>query len=110
MKWWADGSTQGFTAALEEPYRPKNPKWLTPAGPNGLLNYPDSAELQAQVQAALHDKGWSAAIHTNGDAALKQVLEIYAAVMQKLDRTLAIRSSTPQSRARASMTRCGGSG
>lgn len=60
----ADGSTQGLTAALRQPYLNSTIK--------GFLNYSDEQMLD-NIQK-WHDKGWSLSIHCNGDAALEQVL------------------------------------
>jgi predicted amidohydrolase YtcJ len=70
VKFLADGSTQGLTAALNEPY-------TYPAGTQnkGSLNY--------QTQTLLNDirpyfdQGWQISIHANGDRAIDQALENY---------------------------------
>lgn len=71
IKYWADGSTQGFTAALREPY-------LGDQG-TGVLNWTQD-DLTAQVRE-WHDKGWQIVIHSNGDAASDQTLNAYEAVL-----------------------------
>ncbi|KAM7184412.1 Amidohydrolase 3 [Naviculisporaceae sp. PSN 640] len=70
VKYWVDGSTQGFTAAVCQPYL--NP----PAGwpPNGSLNFPDD-----KCYAPMKDliaKGWQIVMHTNGGAAVEQALRV----------------------------------
>jgi predicted amidohydrolase YtcJ len=76
IKFWTDGSTQGLTAALREPYLGTTNR--------GALNYARE-DLEAQVQRA-HDLGWQVAIHANGDAALDQALDVYEAVLARSPR------------------------
>lgn len=76
IKFWADGSTQGLTAALREPYLGTTNR--------GALNYAFD-DLRAQVQRA-HDAGWPVAIHANGDAALEQALDVFEAVLAQSPR------------------------
>ena len=64
VKFWADGSLQGYTGALTQPYLGKTTK--------GDLNWePDP--LHALVALAKKN-GWSTAIHANGDAGLDLAL------------------------------------
>lgn len=71
VKFISDGSTQGLTAALNEPYHyPKNSKW------RGELDYKD-AELYSLMKP-LFDQGWQISIHANGDKAIDQTLNNYA--------------------------------
>jgi predicted amidohydrolase YtcJ len=71
IKFWADGSTQGFTAALEEPY-------LTGGG-TGRLNH--SEEELCAAMRAWHRAGWQLVVHSNGDRATEQVLRCYEAIL-----------------------------
>ena len=69
IKFWADGSTQGFTAAVQEPY-------LNAAtNGSGALNY--KTEDLYSLMGAWLKKGWQLIVHSNGDAATAQVLGIY---------------------------------
>ncbi len=74
VKFWSDGSLQGYTGALTQPYlgEPDN---------KGVLDYPPGA-LQAsfaQAKAA----GWSVACHANGDAAIDVALDAFENVFGK---------------------------
>jgi predicted amidohydrolase YtcJ len=76
IKFWADGSTQGFTGAVNEPF-------LNQMG-NGKLNY-EEEELCARMQR-WHDAGWQLIIHTNGDRASDQVLRCFERILQQTPR------------------------
>lgn len=67
IKIWADGSTQGYTAALKESYLNSTAK--------GFLNYTDEKMNEAVGQAIT--AGWSVAIHANGDAGIEQALQAF---------------------------------
>ena len=70
MKYISDGSTQGLTAALNDPYTyPKNSKW------SGALDYKD-AEVYGLMKP-FFDQGWQISIHSNGDKAIDQTLNNY---------------------------------
>jgi predicted amidohydrolase YtcJ len=71
IKYWADGSTQGFTAAVREPY-------LDGSG-SGMLNH-DEHRLREEMQA-WHEAGWQLVVHSNGDRATEQVLSVYDAIL-----------------------------
>jgi len=91
IKYVADGSTQGLTAALNDPYTyPKNSKW------SGSLNYKD-AEIQASMKSYF-DQGWQISTHSNGDKAIDQALNSYAKLLagnkQPQDRRLRIEHFT----------------
>jgi predicted amidohydrolase YtcJ len=74
IKYVADGSTQGLTAALNEPYSyPKNSKW------SGALNYKD-ADIQASMKFYF-DQGWQISTHSNGDKAIDQALNSYSKLL-----------------------------
>ncbi|KAG8893844.1 hypothetical protein FRC00_009950, partial [Tulasnella sp. 408] len=75
IKFWADGSTQGFTAALNEPYYAK------PEDCGKLLL--DTEQLQGQMSKWMK-KGWQLSIHANGDRAVDQSLECYETVFNQL--------------------------
>jgi predicted amidohydrolase YtcJ len=91
VKYISDGSTQGLTAALNEPYSyPKGSKW------SGALNYKD-ADIQASMKSYF-DQGWQISTHSNGDKAIDQALNSYAKLLagnnQPQDRRLRIEHFT----------------
>lgn len=71
IKLWADGSTQGFTGALNEPY-------LHGRG-TGRLNYGDD-DLREALRT-WHGGGWQLLVHSNGDRANEQVLRCFEGVL-----------------------------
>ncbi len=74
IKYITDGSTQGLTAALNEPYSyPKGSKW------SGALNYKD-ADIYASMKSYF-DQGWQISSHSNGDKAIDQALNSYAKLL-----------------------------
>jgi predicted amidohydrolase YtcJ len=78
VKFIADGSTQGLTAALNEAYS-------YPAGTQdkGSLNY--KTETFFNMMKPYFDQGWQIAIHANGDSAVDQALENYSKLLDKFD-------------------------
>jgi predicted amidohydrolase YtcJ len=68
IKFWLDGSTQGFTAAVEKPYldQPEN---------LGILNYQSDEKLLNLLLPFLK-AGWQLILHTNGDRAIGQALRV----------------------------------
>ncbi len=68
VKMWSDGSIQGITGALSEPY------YCQPTT-RGLPIYSEE-ELSLRIRA-LRDAGWHVAIHANGDAAIQAVIAAY---------------------------------
>lgn len=75
LKVTMDGSTQGFTAALTEPYLHTSNK--------GPLDWPSLSQLLASVKPYF-DAGWQLSCHTNGDRALDQGLAMYEALTKGL--------------------------
>lgn len=74
VKFISDGSTQGLTAALNEPYiYPKGTK------NRGELDYKD-ADLLKQMKV-FYDQGWQIATHANGDRAIEQTLNNYSQLL-----------------------------
>jgi hypothetical protein len=71
IKFWADGSTQGFTGALNEPY-------LHGRG-TGRLNHTDD-ELREALRS-WHGAGWQLVVHSNGDRANEQVLRCFEGIL-----------------------------
>lgn len=74
VKFIADGSTQGLTAALNEPY-------AYPAGTKfrGNLNYQDEQLLT--LMKPYFDQGWQLSVHANGSRAVEQTLNNYAKLL-----------------------------
>lgn len=70
VKIWGDGSTQGYTAFLREPYKPP----VTPEGlgPRGAPDW--TREAMADLIGQARADNWSVLIHANGDAGLDQAL------------------------------------
>lgn len=77
VKLWADGSTQGFTAALNQPYfyPPTNMPQF------GTLNYPDENSLYKDM-APWWKAGFQILVHANGDRATQQTLNVYEAILK----------------------------
>ncbi|WP_062310834.1 amidohydrolase [Polynucleobacter sinensis] len=74
IKYISDGSTQGLTAALKDPYTyPKNSKWT------GALNFKD-ADIYASMKSYF-DQGWQISTHSNGDKAIDQALGSYSKLL-----------------------------
>ncbi len=69
IKLFADGSIQGYTGYLSEPY------YVQPEGETVYRGYPrmPREELANHVKA-FHDAGYQIAIHGNGDAAIDDIL------------------------------------
>ena len=74
IKFISDGSTQGLTAALTEPYiYPKGSKF------SGDLNY--KTEDLYDLMKPYFDQGWQISVHSNGDRAIRQTLDNYARLL-----------------------------
>ena len=91
IKYISDGSTQGLTAALNNPYiYPSKSEW------KGELNYKDEQLLG--LMKPFFDEGWQLAIHSNGDKAVEQSLNNYEKLLgqnpQAQDRRLRIEHFT----------------
>ncbi len=69
VKFWADGSLQGYTGALTQPY-------LGQPNDRGELDWQPQA-LNALVALAKKN-GWSTAIHANGDAGIDLALGAFS--------------------------------
>jgi predicted amidohydrolase YtcJ len=72
IKFWADGSTQGFTGAVTEPF-------LGDHG-SGVLNH-TTDELTERMRGFDRD-GWQLIVHANGDRAIDQVLDVYEKILE----------------------------
>jgi len=75
VKYISDGSTQGLTAALNEPYR-------YPRGTSnrGTLDWEDEKIYKAAKP--FFDQGWQISLHANGDRAVEQTLNLYERLLQ----------------------------
>jgi predicted amidohydrolase YtcJ len=81
VKFTADGSTQGFTAALTQPYLCRDvPASQCAPGSTGRLDFSDTAQLRGFAQH-FFDAGWQISSHANGDLAIDQVLDVYGSVL-----------------------------
>ncbi|MFE4512797.1 amidohydrolase [Kitasatospora sp. NPDC056783] len=95
VKMYLDGSPQGRTAWLTEPYeeRPEN----TPEGYRGYPTIEDPKVVLDQVRTA-YAKGWQVLAHVNGDAAIDQFVEAVEAAAEEAGpgdrRTVAIHAQT----------------
>jgi predicted amidohydrolase YtcJ len=86
IKLWMDGSTQGFTAALEKPYNPGALPAYFSKEPNGWARWavqstcpihdagPDDIAEEMKAWAA---KGYQLMVHVNGDCAAEVVLNAF---------------------------------
>ncbi|KAK3170685.1 hypothetical protein OEA41_002767 [Lepraria neglecta] len=79
----ADGSTQGFTAAVNEPYiKNLNPK----PDPCGTLNYPYDSKKETPLTDLMSKwmaKGWQLLVHSNGDRATDRALGCSEEILPK---------------------------
>jgi predicted amidohydrolase YtcJ len=77
VKFVTDGSTQGFTAFLNQPYLDPAPSG-NPPGWKGTFNFPTSTgRTLTEVMRPFYERRWQLVAHANGDAALDQVLDAY---------------------------------
>ena len=77
----ADGSIQGYTGYLSEPYH------VPPGDDPAYRGYPRVAreQLVADVER-LHAAGWQIAIHGNGDASIDDILDAFESAQRKAPR------------------------
>jgi predicted amidohydrolase YtcJ len=81
VKYWQDGSLQGFTGFLTKPYHQQ------PEGKHDYVGYPSrSREALVQTVRKYHQSGYQIAIHANGDAAIDDVLHAFRTVQRELPR------------------------
>ncbi|KAL9608267.1 MAG: hypothetical protein Q9167_006891 [Letrouitia subvulpina] len=78
IKFWADGSTRGFTAFLNSDYLPGRPSW---ANPLGNPNYNTTILLQEAMEPWLK-RGFQLMVHANGDGATSQTLAAYDTIFK----------------------------
>ncbi|HEY0555172.1 MAG TPA: amidohydrolase family protein, partial [Thermoanaerobaculia bacterium] len=98
VKFVTDGSTQGFTAFLNQPYLNLDPP-VTPPGSTGISNFPPKTQpTLTEVMRPFYERGWQLATHANGDAAIDQVLDVYQEISKgdpkRLERRLRIEHFT----------------
>lgn len=77
VKAWSDGSNQGRSGYLRQPYLNSDAR--------GSLNY-TIEQLTAAIREA-HDDGWQVCVHANGDAAIDVTLDAYQAVLKDKPRS-----------------------
>lgn len=86
VKHWYDGSPYIGSMYLDQPYQDSkltNTTLSIPSGQRGeALIAPDS--LRAFIKK-YHTAGWQIAIHTQGDAAIREVLDVYEELSSELD-------------------------
>lgn len=76
-----DGSIQGYTGFLTEPYH------ITPDDDPDYKGYPVmDKELLIKRVSALHKSGYQIAIHGNGDAAIDDIIEAYRLAQEEYPR------------------------
>lgn len=81
VKYWQDGSLQGYTGFLSAPY------YQQPEGKSNYAGYPSRVrEKLVEVVRAYHRSGYQIAIHANGDAAIDDVLFAYRTAHQEMPR------------------------
>ncbi len=80
IKLVADGSIQGYTGYLSEPYH------VPPGDDPSYRGYPriPADELLERVQR-YHAAGWQVAVHGNGDASIDDILDAYEATFGATD-------------------------
>lgn len=78
VKFTLDGSCQGFTCAVTKPYL-RRPEDRGKPPITGELNFKTSEVIAAARPYA--EQGWQITLHSNGDRALDQALEIYEALL-----------------------------
>ena len=89
IKFWTDGSTQGFTAFLNSNYSADMPLWAQ-KNPMGIAQYDSPATLEDFMEPWLQ-KGFQLLVHANGDGATAQTLAAYEAIFKRNpDRNLSI--------------------
>jgi predicted amidohydrolase YtcJ len=78
VKLIADGSIQGYTGYLREPYH------VPPGDDPGFRGYPRIARDELIRQVGRFDRaGWQVAVHANGDAAIDDVLDAFEAAARE---------------------------
>ncbi|MGW3183959.1 amidohydrolase [Kitasatospora sp. NPDC001119] len=97
VKMYLDGSPQGRTAWLTEPYK-ERPEG-TPEGYSGYPTIEDPKVVLDQVSTA-YARGWQVLAHVNGDAAIDQFIEAVRTASAEVEpadadrRTVAIHAQT----------------
>ncbi|KAK4445677.1 amidohydrolase family-domain-containing protein [Podospora aff. communis PSN243] len=79
IKYWLDGSTQGFTTAVCDNYLHPPQGWC----PNGTLNNNDKNFYIPPITLLIH-AGWQIVLHTNGGRAVQQGIDVLEAAFRSL--------------------------
>jgi hypothetical protein len=86
IKMWMDGTTQGFTAALDQPYELDALPSYFQKEPNGWARWdvPSSSPIHNKTQGPIVDemlkwakRGYQLMVHVNGDCAAEVVLKAF---------------------------------
>ncbi|KAK6533996.1 hypothetical protein TWF281_005336 [Arthrobotrys megalospora] len=91
VKLWADGSTQGFTAAVKQKYLPNHFPAYFEHKENGVLVWPDGAKIgESAFNTTMYDemlkwlnRGYQLMIHANGDRASDIVLGNFEKIFKR---------------------------
>ena len=76
IKAWADGAGQARTAFQRENYLGTNT--------HGAMNY--TVEALTETVRRAHAGGWQVGVHANGEAAIDNVIQVYAKVLKESPR------------------------
>ncbi|MDX1386252.1 MAG: amidohydrolase family protein, partial [bacterium] len=80
VKFFADGSPQGYSAFLLQPYQSR-PPWAKPD--EVYRGEPNNPELLSKGIEEVHRRGKQVAVHVNGDASTEMVLNTLEQALQK---------------------------
>lgn len=76
IKAWSDGSTQGRSAYMRQPFLNSDSR--------GALNYTPQQLTDAIREA--HQDGWQVCVHSNGDAAIDITIDAYENILKAMPR------------------------
>ncbi|KAF2153443.1 hypothetical protein K461DRAFT_312820 [Myriangium duriaei CBS 260.36] len=89
VKYWLDGSTQGFTAAVDKPYAESNNIFPFKKGfldyrvnPNDPNSGPDDKSLLEKLKPIV-TAGWQVLLHVNGTRAVEQALRVLPDALER---------------------------
>lgn len=80
VKFFADGSTQGLTAALTEPYSWPRDRDYAHLFNFGQLDNKCLEDFLAEMKL-FYSQGWQLSVHSNGDRATDEVLKVYSTLL-----------------------------